>query len=154
MWAWLNELDSGYRLAAIIVAMVMALAAIGIVAQSCRRIKESADRAKMLGEMLRRGMSAEEITRILLAVQVTADESSEDEIDPDETPEAYVVKCLTDGWYGAEDIKQVLDAAHSHCGLDESTISIIETLAEGGTDTESIVQVLESRQKKAIPTPS
>lgn len=147
-WDWFGTLDQEYRLAAFIIGAVLACVAVIAVAHCWRRVRESADRVAMMREMLGRGLSTEEISRLLLATQI-ASLNTDDETDPEDDPEAFIVKCLADHWYDGKDVDRILEAARVDGRIDPTTVHIVKHLAANWTGAKGIAQVLESRKQGA-----
>ncbi|MHC5110833.1 MAG: hypothetical protein ACYTHJ_13260 [Planctomycetota bacterium] len=152
LWDWMNTFDQEYRFVTLIVAMALTFLAIVLGFHAWRRARESTNRARIVRDMLNRGCSTEEITRVLLASDLSARSGDSDTLDPDEDPDAYVVKYLTDHWYNGSDIQKVLNAAREDGGIDATSIQIIKSMADGWSDAGAMVKVLESRREnKAAP---
>lgn len=149
LWDFFFGLSQSFQVT-IIVAMFLSLTVcVAAVSAAWRGARESADRAKMMNEMVKRGLPTEEITRLMLVAQLSNADDSSEELTIEENPEAYVVKALSDNWYESADIKQILRAARDGGELDDSTARAIETLAKSWTETDAIVEAIESRRGKA-----
>lgn len=154
---WLTTLDRGVlKLGLILLAGVMVVAAWFIVA-AWERVRQSEQRTRLMQSMLQRGMSAEQIARVLFAGQVAAeaDDASTDKSDDsheyeDESDarEVKLVKTLTSWSYEPGDVQRILSAARIDGKIDAATFDIAKTLAESWAETDSIVHVLESRRSR------
>lgn len=143
---WLTSLDkSTLRL-----VVLAALGAVVIVAWSgltaWRRVRESAHRAAVTSELVRRGMSADEIVRVLLAAQLSAEAEGAGSAEDD--PEILLVKHLTDNHYEGQDVQRILDAAREEGAIDDSLVALVKTLASSWADTESIIGVIRGREPR------
>lgn len=105
--------------------------------------RENQDRLKSL--MIQRGMSADEIERVLKAEGSPLDfKASADD------PEAYIVEVLSENGYEAADIERILRAARGEAGsIPASAGRLVGTLAENWAEADDIARVLQSRRKPA-----
>jgi len=106
--------------------------------------RENQDRLKSL--MIQRGMSADEIERVLNTEGARADFGSATAVDP----ETRIVEALTTHHYSADDIARVLNASRDEQGnIPPPTAGLVETLAANWADAPDIERVLRSRGKPA-----
>ncbi|MBL8878576.1 MAG: hypothetical protein JNG88_05595 [Phycisphaerales bacterium] len=155
---WLTTLDGGViKLGLILLAGVLVIGA-WIIAATWERARQSEQRTRLVQTMVQRGMSAEQIARVLFAGQLAAeaedaekqDESDGQAVYEDESAgrEVRLVKALTSWSYDSEDVQRILAAARVDGKIDAATFDIARTLAESWAETDSIVSVLESRRAR------
>lgn len=102
---------------------------------------ENQDRLKSL--MIQRGMSADEIERILRAEGAKADLTG-----GAETGEARIVEVLSGNGYNATDIENILRAARGDGDSIPPTVArLVESLAENWAKATDIERVLQSRRR-------
>jgi hypothetical protein len=105
--------------------------------------RENQDRLKSL--MIQRGISAEEIERIL-----SAEGSKPDFTEPTPGSESRIVEVLSGNGYGAADIERILIAARSDRGeIPPAVGNMVETLAENWAKAADIERMLQTRRKPA-----
>jgi hypothetical protein len=155
-WEWLTSLDRGVVVLGLLVAAGTILAVTGIIAAAWRHVRQSADRARLVREMLERGMSAEQIARVLLAAQLAGGEEEEGEdeealVGAESSLEVRLVKVLSNNHYDADDVNRILSAARVNGQIDETTFCIVRPLAEGWAEAEHIVEILETRRAQLGP---
>ncbi len=134
-----------------IVVMVGCYYAIKLIADSVRRgqaakleaqARENQDRLKSL--MIQRGMSADEIERIL-----QAEGGKTDFLGETENTEARIVEVLSENGYEAADIERILVAARVGDAIPPSAGKLVVTLAENWAKPADIERVLATRRKPA-----
>jgi len=134
-----------------IVVMVGCYYGAKLIAESVRRgqaakleanARENQDRLKSL--MIQRGMSADEIERVL---QVEG--SKIDFLGEPESTEARIVEVLSENGYGAGDIERILVAARVGNTIPPSAGKLVLTMAENWAKAADIERVLETRRKPA-----
>ncbi len=106
--------------------------------------RENQDRLKAL--MIQRGMSADEIERILLARAPSPPLA--DQADPSDA-EQRIVTVLSENGYEGADVEQILAAARAGNQLDTTVAKMVETLAENWTKGPDIVRILKARRGAA-----
>ena len=104
--------------------------------------RENQDRLKSL--MIQRGMSADEIERIL-----QAEGSKVDFLGGAENTEAHIVEVLSENGYDAADIERILVAARIGDAIPPSAGKLVVTMAENWAKAADIERVLQSRRKPA-----
>jgi hypothetical protein len=105
--------------------------------------RENQDRLKSL--MIQRGMSADEIERVLKAEGPRPDYTREAE-----DIEAAIVEVLSENGYEAEDIERILRAARGDgAAISPSAGQLVGTLAENWAKTEDIERILQTRHRPA-----
>ncbi|MEP0845990.1 MAG: hypothetical protein HRF50_04105 [Phycisphaerae bacterium] len=106
---------------------------------------ENQDRLKAL--MVQRGMSADEIVRVLAArfVPPRLAEPAPSGTDAEER----IVKTLSDNGYDGKDIERILVAGRVNDRIDERTAALVQTLADNWTDAADIARILEARRSAA-----
>jgi len=99
--------------------------------------------ARLKSLMIQRGMSADEIERVLKTGAVPAPDfrGSSDEDDP----EARIVKILAENGYAGDDVERILKAARVGDRVDPRSVRLVETLAENWSKASDIERVLRSR---------
>lgn len=150
MYQWFSRFDEGDGLVVFIVAAGLVALVAMFVAYMWRRVRESSDRAGLIRDMLERGLATEEITRVLLAAQMHGPEDDE-QVDAEDDPEAYIVKCLTDRWYDGKDVERVLEAARAAGPIDPTTVRIIKSMSANRAGAKAIAKVLETRRQEHGP---
>ncbi|MCG3126647.1 MAG: hypothetical protein CHACPFDD_01498 [Phycisphaerae bacterium] len=140
---WLAQLDKSTLRLVILAALGALVVIVWVVAVAWRRVRESASRASVTAELIRRGMSADEIVRVLLAAQLA--EEAEGGSGAADDPEVLLVKHLTDNHYEGEDVQRILDAAREEGGIDDRLVALVKTMASSWVDTESIIGVIRGR---------
>jgi hypothetical protein len=115
-----------------------------------RRIRQSEHRTRLTAMMLERGMTAEQIEKVIQAGFIGRDvESDADKSTPaDGDPEVRIIAHLAECHYEAEDSQKIVAAARRNGRIDEATVRIIETLASNWEDTDAIVKLLEARRDR------
>lgn len=154
---WLSGLDGGViKLAVIILGMSMVVAT-WIAVAAWERVRHSEQRTRLMHAMLQRGMSSEQIARVLFAGQIAAEANNNEadstdgecEYENESTArEVRLVKALTAWSYDPDDVQRILSAARIDGEIDAATFDIAKTLAESWAETDSIVKVLESRRAR------
>lgn len=140
---------------AIVLSLLAVLSglAIWLYSRAWQRVRLSADRARIVSDMLQRGHNAEEIARVLLAADLPLGSIPEERAS--ESPEVRTVKTLSDNCYESGDIQRILAAANARGGVDERTAEVIITLAGSWAATDAIIATLESRRRpEAAPAPA
>lgn len=103
---------------------------------------ENQDRLKSL--MIQRGMSADEIERIL-----RAEGNKMDFLGEAENAEACIVEVLSENDYDAADIERILVAARVGDAIPPSAGKLVVTMAENWAKAADIERVLQTRRKPA-----
>lgn len=119
-----------------------------ILAVCWRSVRRSEYRAQLTAMMLQRGMSAEDIARVL---QAGVPEQS-DNASANADPEVALVKELSEQGYRGDDVERILSAARQH-GLDGTTTDIIRTLAKNWVSAGEIERVVRARGQAGRPAP-
>ena len=115
-----------------------------------KRVKQSEQRTLLTSQMLARGMSADEITKVLISASLAAGA----EVAPAAAdPEVRIVRILTDQSYDRDAINRILAAARIDASIDAPTIEIVRTLAESWTSASNIVNVLNERRNRRATAP-
>lgn len=136
---------------AVIVVMVGGYYGARLIADSVRRghaatleaqTRENQDRLKSL--MIQRGMSADEIERVL---QVEG--SKVDFLGEAENTEAHIVEVLSENGYEATDIERILVAARIGDAIPPSAGKLVVTMAENWAKAADIERILQTRRKPA-----
>jgi hypothetical protein len=105
--------------------------------------RENQDRLKSL--MIQRGMSADEIERVLKAEGGTPNYATDLE-----NPEAYIVEVLSENGYEAADIERILRAARGEGdSVSASAGRLIAALAENWAKATDIERILQNRRRPA-----
>lgn len=153
---WFAELDDSVQVFAVAAAGAVVCIIAGLLIQAWRRVKQSEQRTQLIGQLLARGLSADEITRVLSAADLAERRACEQEAAsrPASDPEVRIVKALTDQSYSGDDINRVLAAARVGGRIDPAVVEIVKSLAESWTDASNIVTVLEERRRAAPPAPA
>lgn len=145
---WLGNLDDSVLKLGLLLSFGAVAVGFWAFATAWRRIRLAEQRAVLITQMLQRGMSGEQIARVLLAAEFEPAGKSEDE---DETgsndPEVQIVQHLSANYYEGEDVEKVLAAARVGDTIDPTVVRIVKTLAENWADTDNIVSVLTSRRQ-------
>lgn len=154
---WLTKLDGGViKLGVIVLAGALVLSA-WFIAAAWERVNKSQQRTRLIQTMLQRGLSSEQIARVLFAGQIVEGERDElsnnlredGEYESESAArEVKLVKTLTSWSYDSEDVQRILSAARIDGKIDAATFDIAVTLAESWAETDSIVGVLESRRAR------
>ncbi len=115
-----------------------------IMARAWRGVRRSENRTALIAMMLQRGMSAENIERVLNAggLGVGGGESEGEEYDP----EVRIITVLKENEYKGDDVERVLETVRHRGRIDAATAKIVETLVEQEAGVDEIVGVLEARQ--------
>lgn len=157
-WEWLTSLDRGVIVVGLLVGAGVILAVTAIVAGAWQRIRQSAERARLVREMLERGMSAEQIARVLLASQLADGEEGEEDDDAlvgaESSLEVRLVKVLSSNHYDADDVNRILSAARVNGQVDETNYCIVKPLAESWAEADHIVEILETRRAQLRSSPA
>ncbi len=128
-----------YYMAKVIVDGVRRAQATKLEAQA----RENQDRLKSL--MIQRGMSADEIERVLKAEGGTPSYAANVE-----NTEAYIVELLSENGYEAADIERVLRAARGESdSIPASAGKLVATLAENWAKAADIERILQNRRRPA-----
>lgn len=143
IFEFLTSNDRWLLVAGILFALVVLMT--WIVSRAWQRARLAAEVSSIVHEMLRRGNSAEEIARVLLAADFPLTRNATDDRAAD-SPEVRAVKTLSDNSYESADIQRIVKTANESGGLDDRAAEIIITLAESWADTDAIIVVLESRR--------
>lgn len=102
--------------------------------------RENQDRLKSL--MIQRGMSADEIERVLKAEGVETDFGA-----ADEDVETRIVSILSQNGYEGADIERILIAARDGGKIPAAAGRLVETLAENWAKAADIERVLKTRRR-------
>ena len=94
--------------------------------------------------MIQRGMSADEIERVL---QVEG--SKVDFLGEAENTEAHIVEVLSENGYEATDIERILVAARIGDAIPPSAGKLVVTMAENWAKAADIERILQTRRKPA-----
>lgn len=153
---WFAELDDSVQVFAVAAAGAVLCVIAGLLIQAWRRVKQSEQRTHLIGQLLARGLTADEITRVLTAADLAERRSCEDESGARSTndPEVRIVKALTDQSYSGDDVNKVLAAARVNGRIDPAVVEIVKSLAESWADANNIVAVLLERRNATPPTPT
>lgn len=145
MTSWTQWLQDANTSALVLMLGVLATAAVVIVTfalMAWRRTRESDNRTALASLMLQRGMSAEEVERVLRACNLAADH-------PEQTdPEAFLISLMKESEYSTEDVERVLDAARTNGQIDAATVKVIEGLVEQGVEGDEIETLLDARRPR------
>ncbi len=143
-WDWLGGLnESNLKLIVLLLAGVVAFC-VWVVTHAWRRVRTARHRAEVAALALQRGMSAQDVTRIVLALQL--------EEDDDDTPisdEAALIKPLTDACYNGDDVRRILAAARDSGEIDAAAIELVKALASNWSETDVIVEALRGRKRRS-----
>jgi tellurite resistance protein len=142
---WLDSLGEGFWIVAAVCFTGAVIGVTAVVAHAWRRVRQSENRAALIGLMLQRGMSSSEIERIL---QTGA------EVDEEETgtnPEVRIIELMKEGEYSGDDIERALAAARADGRIASGAVRIIETLMEQEAEIDEIENILEARRSPASP---
>lgn len=136
----------------ILAAAVVCAAGVGF--SAWRRIRQSEHRTRLTAMMLERGMTPEQIEKVIAAGQIGQDPAPAvgAPSDPCADPEVRVIEHLTEWDYEADDVQKIVDTVRRHGQFDEVTVRIVETLASNWEDADAIVRLLEARAKRG-PSP-
>jgi hypothetical protein len=139
---WYASLDGDIQITLTACATMTIMLSVGIIAFAWYRLRNKRLRADLVQQMLQRGMSSDEIVKVLFAAQVAEEAAKEGTTDE---PEAMVVKHLTNNFYDGDDIERIIKAARGDGTIDETEIKIIKTMASNWKTAAEIVKVLEAR---------
>jgi hypothetical protein len=150
-FGWLSSLDEGVvKLAIILFCGALGLGAWAF-SSAWRKIRQSEHRTRLTAMMLDRGMSAEQIEKVIQAGFIGHDpdaDESPSSAAASADPEVRLVKHLSDSQYEGADVQKIVAAARRDGKIDEATVQIVETLASNWEDTDAIVALLESRRER------
>lgn len=139
---WLQDTNTSALVLMLSVLGAASVAMVAIVASAWRRGRESDNRTALASMMLQRGMSAEEVERVVRACQLTADEQAECD------PEAQLISLMKESDYTTEDVERVLDAARYDGRIDAATVKVVEGLVEQGVEGAEIETLLDARRPR------
>lgn len=127
----------------VMASVVIIIGVTWIIAGALRRIRQSDNRTALLGMMLQRGMSAEQIERVLNAGGFN---STIDAGDDDAAPDVRIIKVLNENSYEGRDVEHILAAAMHRGSIDAATAQVVVSMAEQGTEADEIARVLRLRR--------
>lgn len=112
------------------------------------RAQAAETEARLKALMVQRGMSAEEIERILSTGPARQEFEAEENLDP----EGRIVSVLASNGYDGDDIERVLRAARRDGKVPLAAARTVETLANNWTEGKDIERVLLSDAPKHAAT--
>jgi SOS response regulatory protein OraA/RecX len=138
LFSWMGSIDGEVLQFGIIGCSLVGMT--GIVVHAWRKVRQSENRTALVGMMVQRGMSAEQIERVMRTCQEAAEAGDA------EVTEAGIIGAMKEGDYPAEDIERVLDAARTNGVFDAGSLKIIAALVEQGAEADEIENLLEARR--------
>lgn len=157
----LAKLSREQTMAIIVMTLIFCTGALiavsATVAHYWQKARTSELRRRMVAQMVERGMSGDEITRVLLAADISAEDAAESAAaskaaspkSPEPAPEVTLVKVLSDNSYDGDDIQRILAAAQIRGQVDAVAVGMVRELAGNWVDADNIVAVLESHRARA-----
>lgn len=142
---WFSGLDDGTVKVLFIFAAMAFVAVVWVISTAWRRARESDNRAQLTAMLIQRGMSADEIEKVLRAGVGSAEESDAAQKSDEPDDEVRLIKQLADLSYDGGDVEKILAAARVNGRLDAPTARIVEGLANNWMDADDIVRVLRAR---------
>jgi hypothetical protein len=147
---WFAKMDDGAQLMSVIIAGGTICVIAWLLINAWRRVRQSEHRTQIIGQLLARGFSADDITRVLASSDLAEERENAADARPTSDPEVRIVKALTDQSYSGDDINRVLAAARVNGRIDPAVVEIVKSLADSWSDASNIVAVLEER-RRAVP---
>jgi SOS response regulatory protein OraA/RecX len=146
---WIASLDDTSVFVSLAIVATMLVIIVGLIASAWRQVRQSEHVSHLTAMMLQRGMSAEEIERVLRSGAFKPAAAEAAQTGP-QNQEVQLVKVLSDNSYDGEAVEKILQAARSDGRIDETTSRIVQIMAENWTDTDDIVRVLSARRSAGV----
>lgn len=146
---WVQGLNNDVLIiAASITASTLILIAWAI-AWAWRSVRIAEQRTALTALLLQRGLSADEIERILRA-GLLAPVNMKPEMTESSDPEVQLVQRLSALSYDGDDIQRILAAAQANPPIDDGAVRMVEAMAAQWTDADEIANVLKHRKPRPV----
>jgi SOS response regulatory protein OraA/RecX len=160
VWEWLAKLGENPFLDLLLIGAFVVIA-VAVIAVQWRRVRVAELQAALKKQMLERGMSAEDIEKVLRAAEAPAPEPEQESLVPftgnTAADSPRLVKLLLEHGYSGDDIERVLraldcaarrEATEGSDALFRQKATMVATMAENSlevADMEKILQAFEAR---------